>query len=765
MLTAGTVLNGRYTVETVLGQGGMGAVYLAFDKTLGGKKVAIKEMAVQIHRPDDRDRALAQFREEARLLASLEHPRLVPVTDFFEEGENAYLVMGYVDGRTLAEASVERDVPLSEVVGWIDQIADVLEYLHEHEPPVLFRDLKPGNVMLDRRGQVRLIDFGIARALEAGQSTSTFLKGAGTAEFAPPEQFGGRGTDPRSDIYALGATMYDLTTSELPPVSVNVMTGETPPPNPRRVNPAIPPPLDAIIVKAMALRKEDRYASAREVRLALSRISAELLRGSSRPGGAVQAAPVSPETPPVPGHEGDDPVGARATDHLPPAGGPTIRGVPPLADRSHTVRVDADLAAGAVIGDASASPRPWRGMAVVGLIAALLVGARLWLRPASANHLRITSTPPGARVSIDGTVEGEAPLTLNRGEVTVGEHTIALTKNGYQTETFRFVARDGRFEPDKAFRGRSSTAQERQGPVTTLDVALRQTTGTLVLKVTPEVFALRVDGQRVDAANNASVTLPPGHHSVTVSAKGRRSLETTVEIAPDQAVPLVVTLPTVTGTLVVESPTRGATVKIDGDAGAPAPRAASLGPGRHHVTVERAGFISQSTDVTLSEGQTETLIASLVPRPTPKPPPAPPATRTITDVPPPVLVRETAPGPTAAPEQRPSRPLAGSDLPEPDGRPGRFPKPPRQRLDGEPAHARTASLLTMRIALDASRNGQHDDVMSKYRRELQQRQISAPEQRLSQIDAILRDAESMRPRLYLAKRDALARELLHLCTP
>ncbi|NDD31628.1 MAG: hypothetical protein EB084_25540, partial [Proteobacteria bacterium] len=103
--------------------------------------------------------------------------------------------------------------------------------------------------------------------------------------------------------------------------------------------------------------------------------------------------------------------------------------------------------------------------------------------------------------------------------------------------------------------------------------------------------------------------------------------------------------------------------------------------------------------------------------------------------------------------------------PEPDGRPGRFPKPPRQRTAGEPGHARTASLLTMRIALDASRNGKHDEVISKYREELQQRQISAPEQRLSQIDAILRDAESMRPRLYLAKRDALARELLRLCTP
>lgn len=265
----GTVLKERYVIHSVLGQGGMGAVYLALDRTLGGKRVAVKEMAINFHTRNERDKAIEQFRQEAMLLASLEHPRLVSVTDFFENGENAYLVMALVEGRTLDAIAAARPVPIDEMLAWIVQICEVLEYLHGHQPPVLFRDMKPSNVMLDTHGGIRLIDFGIARTFEAGQSTSTFLKGAGTAGFSPVEQFGGLGTDARSDIYSLGATMFSLLTGEVPPISVDVMYGGVKAAAPRSLNAAISTRLEQIILKAMALRPEDRYQTVRDLHDAL----------------------------------------------------------------------------------------------------------------------------------------------------------------------------------------------------------------------------------------------------------------------------------------------------------------------------------------------------------------------------------------------------------------------------------------------------------------------------------------------------------------
>ncbi|NDE16308.1 serine/threonine protein kinase [bacterium] len=297
MLTPGTVLNQRYEIRALAGEGGMSTVYLALDRNLGGKKVAIKEMAVPARTPEEKADAIEQFRREARLLATLTHPNLVPVSELFEHGENAYLVMAYVDGHTLADVAEQRELSMREVVEFIDKVGEILEYLHEHEPPVLFRDLKPSNIMLDAYGQIRLIDFGIARTLEAGQDTRTFLRGTGTAAFSPVEQFAGRGTDVRSDVYALGATLYALLTGELPPLSVEMLSGDAPPLNPRGVYPAIPPSLEAVIVRAMALRKEGRYPTVQELRLDLARISPLELNAMARRAGGTSAASASPVNP------------------------------------------------------------------------------------------------------------------------------------------------------------------------------------------------------------------------------------------------------------------------------------------------------------------------------------------------------------------------------------------------------------------------------------------------------------------------------------
>lgn len=279
MLQPGATLHRGYVIEAVLGKGGMGAVYLARQNTLGGRRVAIKETTIQVEDPAVRSLVMEQFTREAHILAAIDHPNLVDVKDFFEENGAHYLVMAYIDGETLQQV-LERSpgpLPIEQVLTWLDPLCDVLAVLHEHATPVLVRDLKPSNVMIDRNGRIRLIDFGIARVQDSASArTSHLLKGAGTVGYAPAEQFGGQGTDARADIYALGATLYALITRTVPPWSVHVATGEAVLKAPSTINPTVPPSLDAVVLRMMASRRDERYASVREARQALQGVLAEL---------------------------------------------------------------------------------------------------------------------------------------------------------------------------------------------------------------------------------------------------------------------------------------------------------------------------------------------------------------------------------------------------------------------------------------------------------------------------------------------------------
>ncbi|MBN9414569.1 MAG: protein kinase [Candidatus Eremiobacteraeota bacterium] len=268
-LEEGTVLANRYKVEKVLGQGGMGAVYLARDGSLGDKAVAVKEMRVTA---GDDEGALKQFRQEAQFLANLEHPNLVQVSDFFSAEGRHYLVMAYVKGQNLGEMLLARKgaFPVGKVLEWGRQLAGVLHYLHTQDPPILFRDLKPSNIMLDATGNVRLIDFGIARSFNPEGVTATFLQGMGSAGYSPLEQYqGAGGTDPRSDIYALGATLFHLTTNRVPPSPVELVSENRPMPSPKRWNPTLPTAVEQVLLKMLAVRKDDRYQTMEQVRALL----------------------------------------------------------------------------------------------------------------------------------------------------------------------------------------------------------------------------------------------------------------------------------------------------------------------------------------------------------------------------------------------------------------------------------------------------------------------------------------------------------------
>lgn len=249
----------------MLGQGGMGTVYMARDLRLRKRPCVVKKLRDDFYREEDRQKAVAFFEREAGVLSSLEHPNIVHVLDYFEEHYSYYLVMEYVEGNDLADILQERGQPFAEeqVLDWAAQICDVLEYLHQHDPPVIYRDLKPSNIMLDVKGRIKLVDFGIARPIEDG-ADNTHVVSAG---FSPPEQYWGA-ADPRSDIYALGGTMYFLLTGAEPlPLHVS---------SPRAGNPAVSAETDAVIRRATAQDAGQRYQTAVEMKQALgARLPAE----------------------------------------------------------------------------------------------------------------------------------------------------------------------------------------------------------------------------------------------------------------------------------------------------------------------------------------------------------------------------------------------------------------------------------------------------------------------------------------------------------
>ncbi|MBX3171011.1 MAG: serine/threonine protein kinase [Candidatus Eremiobacteraeota bacterium] len=251
------VMTRRYRLVSLLGQGGMGRVFLCEGEE---GRVAVK--VTEAHK---------QFRHEAGILKGLSHRHLVGVRDYLEEDGFGYLVMDYVPGETLAQRVARQGpVEVAKVLDWALQLCEVLDFLHGQNPKILFRDLKPSNVMVDSRDQLKLIDFGIARVQVTGVLTATFLQGIGSAGYAPLEQYQGAGsTDERSDIYALGATLYHLLTGRTPPSPIDLVAEDSQLPSVRYLNPQVPTWLDLVIKKMLATRKENRFQSASEAAMAL----------------------------------------------------------------------------------------------------------------------------------------------------------------------------------------------------------------------------------------------------------------------------------------------------------------------------------------------------------------------------------------------------------------------------------------------------------------------------------------------------------------
>ncbi|MGB7069145.1 MAG: protein kinase [Pyrinomonadaceae bacterium] len=268
-LTEGIVLNGRYEVIRKIGGGGMGAVYLASDNNLGGVLRAIKEMVQSYIEEVQQDKAIDDFRRESMILSSLDHPSIPTIYDYFyDEAESRfYLVMKYISGGDLSaklRSAPEGRLDEKTVTDWGLQIADVLDYLHNQPTTIVYRDLKPSNIMIDgNSGRVMLIDFGIARSI--GQKEEKGVTAVGTMGYAPPELFSGS-VEPRSDIYSLGSTMFHLLTGADPQSNPLLIFDFQKNPRPRQINPQLSDQMEKFLMRCVEYNASSRYSSAAELR-------------------------------------------------------------------------------------------------------------------------------------------------------------------------------------------------------------------------------------------------------------------------------------------------------------------------------------------------------------------------------------------------------------------------------------------------------------------------------------------------------------------
>lgn len=276
-LQTGSVLKERYRITGIIGEGAMGTVYQADDIVIPGARWAIKEMRGDDLPPEDLQEMQGRFERECGLLGDLNHTGLPKIIEHFAQDAGLYYVMEFIEGKSLEDMLSERLKPFNEqdILPWILQLLDILEYLHNHTPPIVYRDLKPSNIIITAGGKAKLIDFGIARVFKPDKLRDTQLMG--TPGFSAPEQYGTGQTDARSDIYSLGATLYHLLSGRDP----REFSFKFPPL--QQFNSSVSPSLSSAIARCLEKEPQNRFKSVSELRdLMIS------------PGG--QASPASPTT-------------------------------------------------------------------------------------------------------------------------------------------------------------------------------------------------------------------------------------------------------------------------------------------------------------------------------------------------------------------------------------------------------------------------------------------------------------------------------------
>ncbi|HEY6230817.1 MAG TPA: protein kinase [Pyrinomonadaceae bacterium] len=509
-LAADTLLQDRYRIVRQLGRGGMGAVYEAVDQRLG-ITVALKETL------SAEESMRKQFEREARLLAGMQHPALPRVSDHFVEGHRAFLVMQFIGGVDLAKIISQQPGPFprDQVIAWADQLLDALIYLHSRDRQVIHRDIKPHNLKLTATGQIALLDFGLAKAQPSDPSVTASHAFFGyTRHYAPLEQIQDQRTDPRSDIYALGATLYHLLTGIKPPDAMvraaAVVNGGPDPLQPAdKIHPAVGPQIAAILNKALAQKPEERYENAGEFREALRRM------GRTKETGLVPSR-VSQDS--SAGHRGKVHISEITRVRVPETSGVNM----------------ALVASARRFGPAGATAVL---LLVIGLTAGILYGAQTWFP--DSGKLSSTKAASETAAAMRDSTSGRKPRASETAAA------VAPKVRNNEAATNRTTERSSEFATtapvEKTCRGtacRAPTTQEKAAALKTSDRSIRgeEARSGAARKTLPRPGAPSIRFPKPDFRENAPAPTPVSRLRVhdSLNASAAASLKESAPNAPPQ---------------------------------------------------------------------------------------------------------------------------------------------------------------------------------------------------------------------------------------
>ena len=614
---------GRYEVVRELGRGSMGVVYQGFDPVIG-RTVAIKTMLTEGLAPNEFQEYRARFQREAQAAGVLNHPNIVSVYDYGEDSGVLYLIMEFLEGKSLEKLIEGRKIlPIETIIPMCEQVCGALD--HAHQRGIVHRDIKPANIMILDNGIVKVTDFGIAKMVSMGMTQTGLV--LGTPNYMSPEQVKGRQVDGRSDIFSLGIILYDLVTGEKPFAGQNITTviykiiNENPIP-PRELDATIHPGLSYVICKALAKNPDERYQTCREL--------ADDLKNFKALGGQVApSATMILKATPAPSGGTDRPAAPSVSPPTPPAAqAPPVQAAPAQQPSPGQVPTQV-IAPSPAYQKPRTSPMVWVLVSVLAVVfLGILGGGYIYLHKGNpqlakplVGQLHVDASIPGAMVSVDGQSGPSWVTPCTIIDLSPGSHQVVVSKEGYDNYQQAVTIEGGKTNSIIA----SLPAHSPEAPSTTLAEEPAAAPGKLKASEARAVNPLpsasgRGHGSttppaaRREAVGAASLSATsggaPGPSSLPAASGGTpggASLPAASGGGPNPA-------PTM-GQLLVTANVAGARISIDGasDPGWITPYSSPINrpAGTHQVVVSKDGYSDYQQSLTIEGGKTTTINAQL----------------------------------------------------------------------------------------------------------------------------------------------------------
>jgi serine/threonine protein kinase len=605
---------GRYEVVSELGRGSMGVVYHGFDPVIG-RTVAIKTMLTEGLTSQEFQEFKARFQREAQAAGVLNHPNIVSVFDCGEDGGVLYLVMEYLEGKSLEKLVEEQGMlPIQTIIPMYDQVCSALDHAHEHN--IVHRDIKPANIMILDSGLVKVTDFGIAKMMSMGMTQAGQV--LGTPNYMSPEQVKGRQVDGRSDIFSLGIILYDLVTGEMPFAGQNITTviykiiNENPIP-PRELDATIHPGLSYVICKALAKSPDERYQTCRE-------LADDLKNFKNLAGLASPSATTIVKVPPLPSTDLER-AGAPPVEISRPPAAPTEAVQTAPTEQPSPEQVPAQVTPPpTTYQKPHTSPAVWILLTLGAVVfLGILGGGGYYLYeksrpvPPQVGQLVVAANVSGAKISVDGQTGPNWVTPYTISDLPVGSHQVVVSKEGYDDYQQAVTIESGKTP--------SVTASLQPTPP--------RPVGQLRVDSTVRGATISVDGQiKPNWVTPYTVSdLSVGAHQVVVSKEGYDDYQQAVTIEGGKTLTVNARLHRTPGQqppsprshepgqLQVTTNVSGARISVDGQLkpNCITPCTISdLSVGTHQVVVSKEGYDDVQQSVTIEGGKTSTVNARLL---------------------------------------------------------------------------------------------------------------------------------------------------------